>query len=338
LATLTMKELLESGVHFGHPTRRWNPKMKPYIYGARSGIYIIDLHQTIKMFDEAQAFLQELVSDGGHCLFVGTKKQAQAAVKEAAERSRQFYVTERWLGGMLTNWRTIRQRVDRLQELERMEEGGFFARLPKKEAMMRREEMARLHRYLDGVKDMPALPSALFIVDMKKEAIAVAEGRKLGIPIVAIVDTNCDPDEATHVIPGNDDAIRAIKLVAGKIADAITEVLPHREEELLEEGEEAAEEEAGAPAPVPKGELEVYELAARAGFLSGEDVVKKEDVAPSDAGEEKHEGEGADEFEEETERLKRLSVADLEREMLKESEREAAKGRRRGAGREGEES
>ncbi len=282
LAALSMKELLESGVHFGHVTRKWNPKMKPYIYGARSGIYIIDLHQTIKLFDDAVNYVQNSISEGGHVLFVGTKKQAQSAVKEAAVRCRQYFVCERWLGGMLTNWKTIAQRITRLRDLERMDADGFLARLPKKEAMLRRDELGRLHRYLDGIKDMPSLPKLMFIVDLKKEAIAVAEAKKLGIPIVAIVDTNCDPDDVDYVIPGNDDAIRAIKLVAGKIADSIIEVLPHTEEELLEEGEEtpATEEDAEAfqEGAIPHGEISSDLLAAKAGFLDAQDVVQLEDV------------------------------------------------------------
>jgi small subunit ribosomal protein S2 len=219
-----MKELLEAGVHFGHQTRRWNPKMKRYIYGARNGIYIIDLHQTLKLFEVAEKFIQEVVQNDGHVLFVGTKKQAQDAIQESATRSRQFYVNQRWLGGMLTNFQTIQSRVQRLQELRNMESDGTLEKLTKKEAKSLVEERMKLERYLGGIEKMETRPSALFIVDLKKEHIAVAEARKLGIPIVAIVDTNCDPDEVDFVIPGNDDAIRAIKLIAGKLADAIIEV------------------------------------------------------------------------------------------------------------------
>jgi small subunit ribosomal protein S2 len=219
-----MKDLLEAGVHFGHQTRRWNPKMKPYIYGGRNGIYIIDLHQTLKLFDEAYAYIQELAGANKKLLFVGTKKQAQDAVAEAAKRSRSYFVNSRWLGGMLTNYRTILTRIARLRELERLDTEGTLESLPKKEAAQLREERERLERYLGGIKDMPGLPDAIFIVDLKKERIAVQEARKLGIPIVAIVDTNCDPDEVDYVIPGNDDAIRAIKLICNKIADAIIEV------------------------------------------------------------------------------------------------------------------
>ena len=224
MSILAMKDLLEAGVHFGHQTRRWNPKMKRYIYGGRNGIYIIDLHQTLKLFDDAYAFVQEIATNNGKILFVGTKKQAQEAVAEAAKRSRSFYVNSRWLGGMLTNYKTILTRIARLRELERLEAEGVLESLPKKEAFELREERERLERYLGGMKEMNGMPDAIFIVDLKKERIAVQEARKLGIPIIAIVDTNCDPDEVDYVIPGNDDAIRAIKLISNKIADAIIEV------------------------------------------------------------------------------------------------------------------
>ena len=224
MSILAMKDLLEAGVHFGHQTRRWNPKMKRYIYGGRNGIYIIDLHQTLKLFDDAYAFIQEVASNNGKILFVGTKKQAQEAVAEAAKRSRSYYVNSRWLGGMLTNYRTILTRIARLRELDRLDAEGILESLPKKEAADLREERDRLENYLGGMKDMNGMPDAIFIVDLKKEKIAVQEARKLGIPIVAIVDTNCDPDEVDYVIPGNDDAIRAIKLISNKIADAIIEI------------------------------------------------------------------------------------------------------------------
>lgn len=230
MATLSMKELLESGVHFGHQTRRWNPKMKRYIYGARNGIYIIDLHQTIKMFEDALNYVKKIVEDGGTVLFVGTKKQAQSAVKEAAERYGQYFVSERWLGGTLTNWKTIQLRVSRLKELDRMEADGYFDRLPKKEALKRREERDQLNRFLGGIRNMSQAPSVMFIVDLNKESIAVKEAKKLNIPIVAIVDTNCDPDMADVIIPGNDDAIRAIRLVTQKISDVILEARPLSEE------------------------------------------------------------------------------------------------------------
>ncbi|MDO8588272.1 MAG: 30S ribosomal protein S2 [Armatimonadota bacterium] len=226
MPSITMKELLEAGVHFGHQTRRWNPKMKRYIYGGRNGIYIIDLHQTLKLFEDARTFIQEVAGGGEIVLFVGTKKQAQEAVEEAAKRCRMFYVSQRWLGGMLTNFRTIQQRIGRLRELAKMEADGIFEKLTKKEATKLRDEADKLERVLGGIKDMPKLPGAVFIVDLKKERIALAEARKLEIPVVAIVDTNCDPDEVDYVIPGNDDAIRAIKLISNKLADAIIEVRP----------------------------------------------------------------------------------------------------------------
>ncbi len=252
---LSMKELLEAGVHFGHQTRRWNPKMKKYIYGARNGIYIVDLHQTIKLFEDALNYVQNVVNDGGSILFVGTKKQAQAAIKETAQRSGQFYVTERWLGGMLTNWNTIQQRIGRLRELDRMEEDGYFERLPKKEALLRRAEREKLFRYLEGIRNMSKPPQAMFVVDVNKEKHAVLEARKLNIPVIAIVDTNCDPEMADYVIPGNDDAIRAIRLVTQKFGDAILEVKPYTDAIAREESasEEAPVEDEGA---VQFGEVE----------------------------------------------------------------------------------
>jgi len=231
MATILMKDLLEAGVHFGHQTRRWNPKMKRYIYGSRNGIYIIDLHQSLKLFDDAQKFIQDIVTEGGHVLFVGTKKQAADAMMEAAQISRQYFVNERWLGGMMTNFKTIQSRIQRLRDLTAMEEDGTFLKLTKKEAAILTEEKDKLERFLGGIKDMPGLPAVMFIVDTKKEHIAVAEARSLGIPIVAIVDTNCDPDEIDYIIPGNDDAIRAIKLITQKIAEAIVEVKQHEWED-----------------------------------------------------------------------------------------------------------
>jgi small subunit ribosomal protein S2 len=244
-----MKELLEAGVHFGHQTRRWNPKMKRYIYGARNGIYIVDLHQTLKLFDEAQRFVQEVVMNGGNVLFVGTKKQAQDAIAEAAVRCRQYHVNSRWLGGMLTNFRTIRDRIKRLAELNKMEADGTLARLTKKEALLLIEQRDKLERYLGGIKHMPKLPDCLVIVDCKKEHIAIAEARRLEIPIVALVDTNCDPDEVDYVIPGNDDAIRAIKLITGKIADSIAEI-----KQAEWDAEEALRNPQLPEAEVPDGE------------------------------------------------------------------------------------
>ncbi len=223
MSVVTMKQLLESGVHFGHQTRRWNPKMKPFIFTERNGIYIIDLQRTVRMVDEAYSFIRDVAFDGGRVLFVGTKKQAKDAVMEEAMRCGQFYVNERWLGGMLTNFNTIKKRVDRLLQLEEMEESGYYERLPKKEVGKLQHEKARLDKYLGGIKGMKEVPSAVFVIDPRKEKIALAEARRLSIPIVAIVDTNCDPDEVDYVIPGNDDAIRAVRLLTSKMADAVLE-------------------------------------------------------------------------------------------------------------------
>lgn len=256
MASLTMKELLEAGVHFGHQTRRWSPKMKRYIFGGRNGIYIIDLHQTLTLFEEAQNFIKDVVASGESLLFVGTKKQAQEAVKESAEMCGMYYVDQRWLGGMLTNFKTIQLRINRLRELEKMEEEGVLEQLPKKEAKHLRDERERLERFLGGIKEMPKLPGAVFIVDLKKERIALAEARKLDIPVVAIVDTNCDPDEVDYVIPGNDDAIRAIKLISNKIAEAVLEVRPV---EAPPAPVEEAEAEGELEAPSEAEELEAVE-------------------------------------------------------------------------------
>lgn len=222
MSVISMKQLLEAGVHFGHQTRRWNPKMAPYIFTERNGIYIIDLQKTVKKVEEAYNFVREITQDQT-ILFVGTKKQAQEAVKEEAIRCNMFYVNERWLGGMLTNFQTIQKRISRLRELENMENNGVFDVLPKKEVITLRHEMERLQKFLGGIKNMDKLPGALFVIDPRKERIAVAEARKLGLPIVAIVDTNCDPDEVDYVIPGNDDAIRAVKPLTAKVADAVLE-------------------------------------------------------------------------------------------------------------------
>lgn len=223
MAIVSMKQLLEAGVHFGHQTRRWNPKMAPYIFTERNGIYIIDLQKTVRKIDEAYNFVKELTASGKTILFVGTKKQAQEAVQEEAERCGMYYVNQRWLGGTLTNFQTIERRIARLHELNRMEEEGMFEVLPKKEVIALRHELEKLEKFLGGIKDMRELPGALFIIDPRKERIAVAEARKLGIPIVAIVDTNCDPDEIDVVIPGNDDAIRAVRLLSATVADAVIE-------------------------------------------------------------------------------------------------------------------
>jgi small subunit ribosomal protein S2 len=223
MAVVSMKQLLEAGVHFGHQTRRWNPKMAPYIFTDRNGIYIIDLQKTVRKMEEAYNFVRELSAAGEDILMVGTKKQAQESIETEAKRCGMFYVTQRWLGGMLTNFKTIRQRIDRLNELDEMETNGAFDVLPKKEVIKLRLEKEKLERNLGGIREMKKLPGALFVVDPRKERIAIAEARNLGIPVIAIVDTNCDPDEVDYVIPGNDDAIRAVKLFASKIADAVLE-------------------------------------------------------------------------------------------------------------------
>ncbi len=223
MAVVSMKQLLEAGVHFGHQTRRWNPKMATYIYTERNGIYIIDLQKTVKKLEEAYNFVREVSANGGNILFVGTKKQAQDAIKEEAARCGGYYVNARWLGGMLTNFRTMRTRIDRLAQLRKMEADGTFAMLPKKEVIKHQGEIEKLEKYLGGVKEMKKIPAAMFIVDPRKERNAIAEAKKLGIPVVAIVDTNCDPDEIDYVIPGNDDAIRAIRLIAATMANAAVE-------------------------------------------------------------------------------------------------------------------
>ncbi|MDQ0270200.1 30S ribosomal protein S2 [Cytobacillus purgationiresistens] len=223
MSVISMKQLLEAGVHFGHQTRRWNPKMKRYIFTERNGIYIIDLQKTVKKVEEAYNFVKDLAGNGGTVLFVGTKKQAQDSVKEEAIRSGMYYVNQRWLGGTLTNFETIQKRISRLKDIERMSEDGTFEVLPKKEVVQLKKQQERLEKFLGGIKDMKGLPDALFIIDPRKERIAVAEAHKLNIPIVGIVDTNCDPDEIDVVIPANDDAIRAVKLLTGKMADAILE-------------------------------------------------------------------------------------------------------------------
>jgi len=248
MSVVSMKQLLEAGVHFGHQTRRWNPKMAPYIYMERNGIYIIDLQKTVKKLEEAYSFVRDTAANGGTILFVGTKKQAQDAVKEEAERVGMFFVNARWLGGMLTNFKTMRTRIDRLAQLRKMQEDGTFDMLPKKEVIKLTNEIAKLEKYLGGVKEMKKLPSALFIVDPRKERNAIAEARKLHIPIVAIVDTNCDPDEIDYVIPGNDDAIRAIRLISQAMANAVVEGRQGEdaEQEAQEEPQAAAETEETA--------------------------------------------------------------------------------------------
>ncbi len=243
MSVISMKQLLEAGVHFGHQTRRWNPKMAEYIFTERNGIYIIDLQKTVKKIEEAYSFIRDIAQDGGEILFVGTKKQAQDSIKEEAERVGMYWVNARWLGGMLTNFKTIKKRIDRLEQLTRMEEDGTFDLLPKKEVLKLKLEREKLEKFLGGIKTMKKLPSALFIVDPRKEKIAIAEAKKLGIPVVAIVDTNCDPEEVDYVIPGNDDAIRAVKLIASTVANAIIEGRQgiDAEAETID-AEEAAEE------------------------------------------------------------------------------------------------
>ena len=223
MAVVSMKQLLEAGVHFGHQTRRWNPKMAPYIYTERNGIYIIDLQKTVKKLEEAYNFVRSISESGQSLLFVGTKKQAQEAIKDEALRCNMYYVNARWLGGMLTNFKTIQTRIAKLRKIEKMEADGDFAYLPKKEVIKLKAEQEKLEKNLSGIKDMKKLPGAMFVVDPRKEHIAVMEARALGIPVVAIVDTNCDPDEVDYAIPGNDDAIRAVKLIASKMADAVLE-------------------------------------------------------------------------------------------------------------------
>jgi small subunit ribosomal protein S2 len=285
-----MKELLEAGVHFGHQTRRWNPKMKRFIYAGRNGIYIIDLHQTLRRLEDAHNFLREVAANGGSVLFVGTKKQAQEAIKEAAERSGMYYVTERWLGGMLTNYRTIRQRVERMQELRRMEEVGELSRRPKKEQARLMEEKGKLERVLAGIEHMPGIPQAMFIVDLRQERIALLEAKRLGIPVVAIVDTNCDPDEVDFPIPGNDDAIRAIRLVTTKMADAVVEG--------------KAEHESRLAKAVAEGEVEVGAPEWREGVAVGAGVAGIEEAILGAAAEEADRVEGEPAWEpEETEVL-----------------------------------
>ncbi|WP_042223747.1 30S ribosomal protein S2 [Oceanobacillus manasiensis] len=239
MSAISMKQLLEAGVHFGHQTRRWNPKMKKYIFTERNGIYIIDLQKTVKKVDEAYNYVKEIASNGGTVLFVGTKKQAQDSVRDEATRSGMFYVNQRWLGGTLTNFQTIRKRINRLKDIERMEEDGTFEVLPKKEVVDLLKEKDRLVKFLGGIKEMNKLPDALFVIDPRKERIAIAEAHKLNIPIIGIVDTNCDPDEIDYVIPANDDAIRAVKLLTSKMADAILEVKQGEETEEVQTEEEA---------------------------------------------------------------------------------------------------
>ena len=244
MSVISMKQLLEAGVHFGHQTRRWNPKMAPYIFTERNGIYIIDLQKTVKMIDEAYAFVKEVAESGKPILFVGTKKQAQAAIEDEAKRCDMFFVNQRWLGGMLTNYKTISKRIKRLADIRKMEEDGTFDKMTKKEVQNLNHEADKLEKFLGGIKEMNGMPGAIFVVDPKKEKIAVNEAKKLNIPVVGIVDTNCDPDDVDYVIPANDDAIRAVKLIAGCMADAVLEA--NQGESMAEEApaDEAAEADA----------------------------------------------------------------------------------------------
>ncbi|MDD6190326.1 MAG: 30S ribosomal protein S2 [Firmicutes bacterium] len=251
MAVISMKQLLEAGVHFGHQTRRWNPKMKPYIFTERNGIYIIDLQKTVKKIDEAYNFMKEVAATGKPILFVGTKKQAQAAICDEAKRCGMFYVNQRWLGGMMTNYKTISQRIRRLYDIQAMEEDGTFDKLSKKEVGKLRLEYEKLEKFLGGIKEMKGMPGALFVVDPKKEKIAVKEARILGIPVIGIVDTNCDPDDVDYIIPANDDAIRAVKLIAGCMADAVIEA---KQGESFDEGGEAEEAPAEEDAEAVKAE------------------------------------------------------------------------------------
>ena len=246
MAVISMKQLLEAGVHFGHQTRRWNPKMDKYIFTERNGIYIIDLQKTVKKVDEAYEFVKSVADQGGKMLFVGTKKQAQDAIKEEAERSGQYYINHRWLGGTLTNYKTIKGRIDRITEIEKMEADGVFEVLPKKEVIELRKEYDKLVKFLGGIREMKGMPDAIFVVDPKKEHNAIAEAKKLGIPVVGIVDTNCDPDDVDYIIPANDDAIRAVKLITSAMADAVIEAKQGESFDASEVPAEEAETEAEA--------------------------------------------------------------------------------------------
>ncbi len=279
MAVISMKQLLEAGVHFGHQTRRWNPKMAEYIFTERNGIYIIDLQKTVKKVEDAYNFVKEVSGNGRSVLFVGTKKQAQDSIKEEAQRCEMYYVNQRWLGGMLTNFKTIRKRIERLNKLETMESDGTFSVLPKKEVIKLKAEMEKLAKYLGGIKEMRKQPGVLFVVDPKKEHIAVLEARRLGIPIVAIVDTNCDPDEVDYVIPGNDDAIRAVKLIAGKIADAVIEgregkVDANETGEALEASQDKPKERVREKTEA-KAERAVEEKVAKKDEVPAEEKVQK---------------------------------------------------------------
>jgi small subunit ribosomal protein S2 len=254
MAEVTMKELLEAGVHFGHETKRWDPRMKPYIFGARNGIYIIDLQKTVQLFKETYQFVRDITSKGEYVLFVGTKKQAQESILEESTRCKMFYVNQRWLGGMLTNFQTIKRSIDRLKKLEAMKNEEIYNLLPKKEILELEKERVKLEKTLGGIKNMDRLPGAIFVVDPKKEKIAVNEARKIGIPSIGVVDTNCNPEEVDYLIPGNDDAIRAIRLISSKIADAVNEGRQVYEKQMQIEG--AKEEKEAAEKATPPGEIQ----------------------------------------------------------------------------------
>jgi len=278
-----MKELLEAGVHFGHQTHRWNPKMKRFIYGARNGIYIIDLHETLRRMEDAYAFMREIAANGGQVLFVGTKKQAQDAVYESAQRCGMHFVTHRWLGGMMTNFPTIQQRIRRMRELREMEANGTFERLPKKEVIKLREELAKLERTLAGIEHLKGSPEALFIVDVKKENIAILEARRLDIPVVAIVDTNCDPDMVDYVIPANDDAIRAIRLIAHKLSEAIIEGRHEYDAKMVEQyGEGGYTQEQSPFRPLPEQVLVEEEVTEPIGTAEAEQQEEATEAATTD--------------------------------------------------------
>ena len=300
MSVISMKQLLEAGVHFGHQTRRWNPKMDRYIFTQRNGIYIIDLQKTVKKLDEAYNFAKQIAADGGTILFVGTKKQASDAIKEEALRCGMPFVNARWLGGMLTNFKTIRKRIARLAQLKEMRENGTFDLLPKKEVLKLNLQIDKLEKFLGGIVDMKKQPSAMFIVDPKKERIAVAEAHKLNIPIIAIVDTNCDPDEIDYVIPGNDDAIRAVKLITAAMADAVIEgnqgqenvVLSENEdltEEKVEDKEVKADEKSEAKKPVKKAPAKKAENKSEDKELAEEKTEKKEKAEKAETSEAKAE-------------------------------------------------
>ena len=259
MAEVTMKELLEAGVHFGHETKRWDPRMKPYIFGARNGIYIIDLQKTVQLFKETYQFVRDITSKGEYVLFVGTKKQAQESILEESTRCKMFYVNHRWLGGMLTNFQTIKRSIDRLKKLEAMKNEEIYNFLPKKEILELEKERVKLERVLGGIKNMDRLPGAIFVVDPKKERIAVNEARKIGIPSIGVVDTNCNPEDVDYLIPGNDDAIRAIRLISSKIADAVNEGRLAYEKQMQIEG--AKEEKEAAEKAAPPGQIQVEHIA-----------------------------------------------------------------------------